>query len=242
MRYLLLATDYDGTLAHHGTVSSETIASVERFRRSGRKLVLVTGRILSDLKNVFSRLDLFDRVVAENGATLYSPEAAEERLLAQCAPQNLVTELRARNVPLGVGRCILQTTDPYRDTVCAAIRKLGIDYEVIFNKGAVMVLPAGVNKGTGLKHALADLHVPESNVVAIGDAENDDQLLLHAGFSVAVANALAPLREHADLVTRGAASHGVQELIAAILHDDLRRYEQPLSREQSVDGETSAPS
>jgi hydroxymethylpyrimidine pyrophosphatase-like HAD family hydrolase len=66
-----LATDYDGTLAHDGIVDDATAGALMAFRRSGRRLLLVTGRELPDLVRVFPRIDLFDRVVAENGALLF---------------------------------------------------------------------------------------------------------------------------------------------------------------------------
>ena len=70
MRYLALACDYDGTLAADGCVASETVSVLERVLASGRKLVLVTGRELNDLRSVFSRLDLFEWVVAETESAL----------------------------------------------------------------------------------------------------------------------------------------------------------------------------
>ena len=57
------------------------------------------------------------------------------------------------------------------------IRDLGLELQVIFNKGAVMVLPAGVNKASGLAAALADLGLSPHNVVGVGDAENDHAFL-----------------------------------------------------------------
>ena len=68
MRYLALATDYDGTLARHGQVDAPTLAALERLRATGHKLLLVTGREMDDLKRCFAELHLFDWVVAENGA------------------------------------------------------------------------------------------------------------------------------------------------------------------------------
>ena len=68
MRYHVLATDYDGTLARHGQVDDATLARLEQVRKSGRRLVLVTGRELDDLKKVFPPFELFDCIVAENGA------------------------------------------------------------------------------------------------------------------------------------------------------------------------------
>jgi len=225
MPYRLLATDYDGTLAHHGTVSPETIEAVERFRRSGRKLVLVSGRILEDLRGVFDRFDLFDRVVVENGATIYRPETRQELPLAPPVSPQLVDALRARNIPFGVGHCILATREPHQDAVLAAIRECGLPYHVTLNKGAVMILPEGVHKGSGLEHALRELGIPAREVVAVGDAENDYEMFSAADFSVAVANALPGLRHRAQLVTRQAASEGVQELIGLILNGELHAYD-----------------
>jgi hydroxymethylpyrimidine pyrophosphatase-like HAD family hydrolase len=76
MRYMCLVTDYDGTLASDSRVSPETISALDRLHRSGRKLVLATGRLLPELLDIFPDAKLFDRVVAENGAVLYWPYSA----------------------------------------------------------------------------------------------------------------------------------------------------------------------
>ena len=100
MRYLALACDYDGTIARNGRVTSETLAAIERVRESGRKLLLVTGRELDDLRSVFPELDLFDAVVAENGALLYTPRTHIERSLGESPPPAFVEALRRRYVPV----------------------------------------------------------------------------------------------------------------------------------------------
>jgi len=82
MRYLVLATDYDGTLAEDGRVAEATLEALGRWRQSGRRLILVTGRELDDLLAIFPRVDLFERVVVENGALLYRPATREEKVLA----------------------------------------------------------------------------------------------------------------------------------------------------------------
>ena len=58
MNYRALATDFDGTLAHDGRVSAETVSSLKALRASGRKAVLVTGRELPDLRQAFPALDV----------------------------------------------------------------------------------------------------------------------------------------------------------------------------------------
>src|SRR5262245_37756848 len=144
MRYHALACDYDGTIAWDGVVSDPTIRALEDVRKSGRRLILVTGRELDDLRRVFSRLDLFDRVVAENGAVLYRPATHEEQTLAERPPEEFVRELIRRGAQrVSVGRVIVATWRPHEITAVEVIRDLGLELQVIFNKGAVMVLPSG---------------------------------------------------------------------------------------------------
>ncbi len=221
-RYRALACDYDGTLAHNGTVDAATVAALDRARESGRKLILVTGRQLDDLLRVFPAIDRFDRVVAENGALLFRPDSREEVLLADAPPDTFVPALRQRGVaPLAIGRVIVATWEPNATIVRQTIRDLELDLQVIFNKGAVMVLPSGINKASGLSAALADLRLSPHNTVGIGDAENDHAFLGLCECAVAVANALPALKQKADRVTRAPAGAGVVEVINELLASDL---------------------
>ncbi len=238
MRYLALATDYDGTLAHDGSVDDSAIHALEQLRQSGRRLFLVTGRDLPDLKRVFSRLDLFDYVVAENGALLFDPATQTETVLAEPPSARFLEELRRRNIPFDVGRSIVATSHPFAEQVLHAIEDTGVEMQVIFNKGAVMVLPTGVNKATGLQTALEKMGLSSHNVVAVGDAENDHALLSSCEFGVAVANAVPMLKERADWVTTGARGQGVEELIAKIIADDLCSFDDTAHRHRLLIGHT----
>ena len=222
MRYLALACDYDGTLAHDGRVSEASLAGLERLLASGRRLVMVTGRELDDLAKTFPHLYYFERVIAENGALLYEPASGREKLLAERPPQAFIDRLRAHGVaPLAVGRVIVATWSPYEAIVLDTIRELGLELQVIFNKGAVMVLPTGVNKATGLNAALEEMGLVANQVVGVGDAENDHAFLSVCGCSAAVANALPAIKERAKLVLQGDHGKGVTELIDAMIKDDL---------------------
>jgi HAD superfamily hydrolase (TIGR01484 family) len=221
MRYFGLATDYDGTIAHHGLVDESTLEALRRFKESGRKLLMVTGRELSDLFNTFAHAELFDRIVAENGALIYRPATKEEKILAQPPPPEFAAMLRERGVAsLSVGRVIVATNEPYETVVLEAIRELGLELQVIFNKGAVMVLPSGVNKATGLCAALKEFGLSPHDVVGVGDAENDHAFLQHCGCSVAVANALDSVKKHVDFVTTKGHGAGVSEMIDLLLKDE----------------------
>jgi hydroxymethylpyrimidine pyrophosphatase-like HAD family hydrolase len=174
MRYHALACDYDGTIATGGRVDEATAAALQRLRASGRKLILVTGRRLDDLERVFPDLGQFDAVVAENGALLYMPADRDARVLAEPPPEAFLQALRARGVePLAAGRVVVGTWRPNETVVLEVIRTLGLELQLIFNKGAVMVLPSGVNKATGLERALGELGLSPRNAVGVGDAEND---------------------------------------------------------------------
>src|SRR5262249_49268111 len=222
MQFRVLAADYDGTLATHGQVEEPTLAALRRLRETDRKLVMVTGRELDELLQVFPHADLFDRIVAENGALLYHPDSRQEKPLAERPPEAFVAELQMRGVaPISVGRVIVATWEPHETTVLDVIRDLGLELHVIFNKGSVMILPSGVNKATGLAVALDELGISPDNTVAVGDAENDHAFLEFCGAGVAVSNALPALQEHADFVTAGSHGAGVAEPIDALIADDL---------------------
>jgi hypothetical protein len=224
MRYVALAADYDGTLAHHGLVDRETVDALQRLRASGRTLLLVTGRELDELLGVFPEIGVFDLVVAENGGLLYWPETRRVELLCDPPPERFVTMLRGRQVdPLAVGRSIVATVHPNETAVLECIRDLGVELHVIFNKGAVMVLPTGVNKASGLAAALDRLALSPRNVVAVGDAENDHSMLEYVEYGVAVANAVPTLKEAADRVTERGHGAGVIELIGEMVAHDLAR-------------------
>ncbi|HLH02723.1 MAG TPA: HAD-IIB family hydrolase [Bryobacteraceae bacterium] len=247
MRYVALASDYDGTLAHDGLVHESTIEYVERLVHSGRKFILVTGRELPDLEAVFHRLDICERVVAENGAVLYNPASREKRVLAQRPPDSLLESLRRRGVSnMSVGDVIVATWHPHEQEAIEAIRECGLELQIVFNKEAVMILPTGVNKMTGLCAALEDLKLSRHNVAGVGDAENDHAFLDSCECAVAVANAIPALKEKADWVTSSARGEGVAELIDRLISNDLSDLSRNPTRDciligKSADGVLNQP-
>ena len=227
-----LATDYDGTLAHDGVVDDPTLEALGRAKEAGLRLVLVTGRQLADLFNTFPHTALFERVVAENGAVLFDPEEQAVDVLASAPPPALLERLARQHVPISVGHSIVATVEPYEHQILSAIEDLGLDWHVIFNKGSVMALPAGVTKATGLAPALAALGVSHERTIGVGDAENDVDLLRACGMAVAVSNALQSVKDMADVVTAGARGAGVVELIDRLIRGGFRH----LADEPRLDG------
>jgi HAD superfamily hydrolase (TIGR01484 family) len=230
MRYHILNQDYDGTIAEDEKVSQATLEALVRIKATGRYLILVTGRELGPLQGIFPEYTIFDLIVAENGALIYNPANLQKILLGERPPDSFIQTLKDKGIPLSVGEVIIATWEPHQDVVLEAIKAAGLEHQVIFNKGAIMILPPGVNKATGLHRALKELNLSEHNTVAVGDAENDNAMLQAVECAVAVNNALPQLKANADWVTAGERGEGVSELISQIIQDDLAILDLKLSR------------
>jgi HAD superfamily hydrolase (TIGR01484 family) len=218
VQFSALATDYDGTIAQHGDVSDSTHAALQRWKEAGRALILVTGREMPDLAKVCPFTNLFDLIVAENGALLYNPATQEKKVLAAALPKEFVDCLRAKGVtPLSVGKVIVATQEGYKGVVLGCIEELGFKLKIILNKGALMVLPHQVDKATGLLSALSELNLAPGDVASVGDAENDHSFLGISGYAVAVANAIPSLKKQVHYVTHATHGAGVEELIDRLL-------------------------
>src|SRR5258708_5579064 len=98
MRYLVLATDYDGTLADQGSVSEKILNELQALKASGRRLILVTGREMKDLVEVFPDYKIIDYIVAENGALIHEPATGKEQLLGPAPGESFLRSLQGRGV------------------------------------------------------------------------------------------------------------------------------------------------
>ncbi len=222
MRYLALAADYDETLATSGRIAAETAAALQVLKRSGRRLLLLTGRTHEELEAAYSGLELFDGIVLENGGVLYRPSLRQSIPLCPPTARKLVPWLERRGVePLIQGQTLVATRRPHEALVLEAVRELGLELQIIFNGNAVMVLPSGVNKGSGLRAALRATGLSVHEVVGIGNAANDHSFLEICECAVAVDNAIPSIKERADFCTRGARGQGVVELIEELVSTDL---------------------
>lgn len=217
-----ICSDYDGTLARDGAVADITLMALRRARHAGLKLIMATGRELDDLATVFPHLALFDLIVVENGGVLFDPEQRTKRQLALPPSPAFIDRLAVAGVvPLSAGDVIVATLATHEAVVRKIVDEMQLSLQIIFNKGALMVLPVGISKGSGLMAALRDMSLQPQEVVGIGDAENDIAFLDLCGLSVAVANTLSELKPHVDFVTQGDHGAGVIETIEGILAGEL---------------------
>ena len=202
MRFSALALDYDGTIATDGRLDLDTKAAIREARAAGIVVVLVTGRILSDLQRVAGDLDFVDAVVGENGAVLRFPNG-NTRLIGHPPQGAFLQELRQRGIPFTAGQCVVEAEASAGPDILSIVRNLELPLVLIFNRGRVMVLPQAISKGIGLREALTSLRLSSHNAIAIGDAENDHDLLAACEFGVAVAWGSKALQAAADEVLAG---------------------------------------
>lgn len=233
MRYTCVAFDYDGTLASDGRVPEDVLLALSKVKQTGRVLVLVTGRRLNELLKIFSHVTIFDLVICENGAVLYDPLTKVVKLLAEPPALEFINNLRARGIDnLEIGQVVVATWHPHETIAIEVIQEMGLDLHITFNKGAVMILPPEINKGSGLRAAISELNISSHNTLSVGDAENDLAMFAASECSAAVANALPNVKSHASITTRADHGEGVIELLNRLLETDLIECEQVVRQHQ----------
>ena len=212
--FKVVAVDFDGTLTSGGGVAPQAVEAIDESRRNGLTIVLVTGRIGAELQAEFPEIaDHVDAMVLENGAVIVIDGQAHA--LAPPVNRGLDDALADRGVLCRRGEVLVAVDGEHAATVVELIGELGLDYQIIRNRAALMVLPAGITKATGLATLLGKMNLPPHNTVAVGDAENDLSLFGIAEIGAAVADAVASVRRNADVVLDKPDGAGVAELLTS---------------------------
>lgn len=202
MKFSVLVLDYDGTLARDGKTDPTIVHAIREARSRGITVILATGRILSELRRVLDERDLFDAIVAENGAVLAFP-SGRTRLLGHAPPRQFLDELRRRKIKFGLGDCVVEADADAAPKILKVIRELRLPLMLAFNSARVMVLPQGITKAAGLREALKTLRLSLHSAIGIGDAENDHALIEACEIGVAVGWGSSSLQKIADEVLKG---------------------------------------
>jgi len=93
--------------------------------------------------------------------------------------------------------------------------------------GMLEILPLGASKGDGVSKLLDILGVAAEDVMAMGDGENDVEMLEMAGWGVAMGNAGPHAREVADAVVASNDEDGVAEAINKYVLEPLKAAAPP---------------
>jgi hydroxymethylpyrimidine pyrophosphatase-like HAD family hydrolase len=217
----VIALDYDGTIAQHDVLHPAVREAIAAARTRGIVVLLVTGRILDELRRVAGDLHFVDGVVAENGAVVHFPDSGHTSLLGPAVPEPFLAELRRRGIPCRAGQSLVDADASEAPRLLEVIRTLELPLVLLFNAGRVMTLPQGVSKATGLHSALDTLRLSARNTLAIGDAENDHELLRLAEVGVAVEWGSRALGAAADVVLHGSGPAAVAAYLRTVAESGL---------------------
>lgn len=215
--FQILACDYDDTLAVNKAITPNAEKALLKAKKAGYLLSIVTGRELDSLLSVCPQVDIFDFVLAENGAVLYFPKSRSMEILASPPPIEFLNQLLRRGVPFVQQRVITAIHIRYEEKVLSLIYELEFPLHVIYNKSWMLILPLGIDKGQGLGKVLPRFNLTNHQVIAIGSEANDLELLDYCGFRVAVGNAIDSVKAKADWVASLNSGDGVAEFIDKFL-------------------------
>ena len=226
MKFSVLVVDFDGTIAKDDVLDPDVRRAIGELRAQGIVVVLATGRVLEDLQRVAGDLHFVDAVVAENGAVVAFPDSGYSTTIGQPPPEHLLTALRQEGVRFDAGRVVVEADANDALRILSIIRRLELPLVLAFNRGRLMVLPQTISKATGVRQALTILRLSPHNAVAIGDAENDHELLQSCEVGLAVAWGSDALKASADYVLPGTGPSAVAGYVRALAN--RRRVPAPL--------------
>ena len=217
MKLLAIALDYDGTIAKDNTLDDRVRAAIGELRAKNIVVLIVTGRILEDLRRVAGDLHFVDGVVAENGAVIEFTASGYSKVMGSPPPARFLEALRAEGIVFQAGQSIVEADAGDAPRLLAIIQRLELPLVLVFNRGRVMVLPQAISKATGLYEALKILRLSPHNALAIGDAENDHELLRACEIGVAVEWGSEALKATADYILPGDGPTAVAAYIRAFV-------------------------
>ena len=217
----VFAVDIDGTLTENGggMVHLGALAKLRYLEKMGYNVIYVTGRssIEAYVLAVFGGTTRV--AIGENGGVItIAPQ--EHRLLAskeKCMQGYEVLKKNLNGVkikpvfPRMTEVVLLRTFDLKEG------QKILDEYHLPLylsdSKYAFHINEKGIDKGYGLKEALAVLKVEPNQVVAIGDSETDVPMYGICGCSIALDHADATVKARADHVVAGREGAGLVEAI-----------------------------
>lgn len=203
-----LACDIDGTITDEKRrLDPESMEIIRRIEGLGVPVLLATGNILCRTETASTYIGTSGPLIAENGGLIKLRGMKEPLFLCTIdtgeileAFEHLKTALPVRLVQPSNER--LTEIAVYRDFDAQKVRKLLADFKVrvVDTKFAIHITDPDVNKGAAIKVAAEHMKILPEDFAALGDSENDAEMLETAGFSIALDETLA---NSADIIMGG---------------------------------------
>ncbi|HEY3420400.1 MAG TPA: phosphoglycolate phosphatase [Methanomassiliicoccales archaeon] len=218
-KYKLLVCDVDGTITdNRKRIQTLGIETLRQVQDNGYTVSLCSGNVLPVAFGLSTFIGLKGPVIAENGGLVSYKEQIFQLHSAETA--NKAFAYLQTRMP-EVDRLF---TDNWRRTEVAIKRSFDLEtvravlkdwnVEIEATGFAIHLMEPGHSKVDGVRKACQILGVDISEVVAIGDSDNDVKMLRQCGYGIAVGNASGPAKDAADYVCASIHSEGVAEGLA----------------------------
>jgi hydroxymethylpyrimidine pyrophosphatase-like HAD family hydrolase len=211
----VLVSDLDRTLTlPDADLGEPAERAIEAAHRCGLKLVIASGRIRAFMEELWARHPTIDGMVAENGCVLLlgRPGQPPARLFDSGDLSVFRARLADARLPdVEFGDVIASFRREDVDRAKALRGALHVD--LVPNVDRVMAVPAGVSKLNGTLSLIARMGIDPTAFAAIGDGENDYELLVNARVAGMPENAVPPLKEVPGYHARAGGPFGVLEFI-----------------------------
>ena len=214
MNQYLIAIDMDGTLLKSDkTISAHTIETIKDLQRQGHIIVIASGRPFRAIKKYYEMLDLNTPVICYNGAYIHSQDPTFPSY-ALSFPRHII-----KDIIKDIGR------DKIVNVMCETNHEIWLIQEDEFLNDFIIqkaieshrglkcrfwsgewncfseIYFESTNKANALQKITAYYKIPKQQVITIGDASNDLEMIEHFGIGIAMKNAEKDIKLKADVVS-----------------------------------------
>ncbi|OIB47518.1 haloacid dehalogenase [Streptococcus pneumoniae] len=212
----LLALDMDGTLLNEAKeIPQAHITAIHKAIEKGVKLVLCTGRPLFGVLPYYKKLGLDlqnEYVIVNNGCSTHQTSdwgLVDWKELSPADIEYLYDLAEKSNVQL-----TLFDESHYFVLGGKPNQVIENDAKLVFSDLTENeAMPLGTTKATALSRLAEILKIDSSEIMAMGDANNDIEMLQFAGLGIAMGNASDYVKSLADAVTSSNEEDGVARAI-----------------------------
>jgi hypothetical protein len=221
MKIKAVAIDIDGTLTNElRRFDLEAVQEVREIEARGVSVILATGNILCITESAAIFIGTSGCLIAENGGVIKNIKSDETFYLGDPAKAEKAFEFLSKKIKVQkVARSELRKTEIaiYRTVDVEEIKKLlrDFDVDIVDTKFAIHIKDSNVSKGKALLKVAEIMGIKPSEIAAIGDSENDREMLEYAGYAISVGE--EKLRNVSDFVTKESLGKGGKEALEHVI-------------------------
>ena len=230
-----LVTDVDGTITdRRRRINTRAIEAIRTLVDAGIEVMLASGNTVCFMDGLCKMVGTDGTIIGENGGVYRRRFGGTLQIPGdRAACLEAFDLLRDHFAAKGIGLELLSAQYRFADVAFAreidpdearaVIRDRHLPIRVLDTGFALHLQAPGVSKETAMRKLAGDMGLLPDDILAIGDSENDIEMLKAAGIGVAVANAAAPTRAAADWVSGSAYGDGFVEAVKKYYPDLFSR-------------------